>query len=87
METINNYLCICLHPSPLPRYRGGSPIQNQIINGEVESAVTYFKMNNEIDAGPIIWQQNFSLDGDLKDVFSRISETGKKGFSYMLNTL
>ena len=27
-----------LHPSPLPKYRGGSPIQNQIINGEKKSA-------------------------------------------------
>ncbi len=86
-EIINNCLCICLHPSSLPKYRGGSPIQNQIINGEKESAVTYFKMNNEIDAGPIIWQQKFSLEGDLKDIFSRISETGKKGFFYILNTI
>ena len=33
-EIINNYQCVMLHPSPLPKYRGGSPIQNQIINNE-----------------------------------------------------
>ena len=30
-DIINNYPCICLHPSPLPKYRGGSPMQHQII--------------------------------------------------------
>ena len=30
-EIINSFPCIMLHPSPLPKYRGGSPIQNQII--------------------------------------------------------
>ena len=29
LEIINKYLCICLHPSDLPKFRGGSPIQNQ----------------------------------------------------------
>ena len=31
---VDKYTSIMLHPSPLPKYRGGSPIQNQIINGE-----------------------------------------------------
>ena len=31
---VSEYESIMLHPSPLPKYRGGSPIQNQIINGE-----------------------------------------------------
>ena len=29
-KVIDNFLCICLHPSKLPLFRGGSPIQNQI---------------------------------------------------------
>ena len=37
---IKNFDCLMLHPSPLPLYRGGSPIQNQIINGEIRSKVT-----------------------------------------------
>ena len=44
---LNSYDCICLHPSPLPKYRGGSPIQNQIINNEKMSAVTIFKMTKD----------------------------------------
>jgi methionyl-tRNA formyltransferase len=38
----------CLHPSPLPRYRGGAPLQHQIIAGEYWSAVTIFRMTAEI---------------------------------------
>ena len=58
-DIVNNYPCICLHPSPLPKYRGGSPIQHQIINGEVESAVTLFKMDKGIDTGDILFQKKF----------------------------
>lgn len=66
--------CICVHPSPLPKYRGGSPMQNQILSGEKESKVTVFLMNSELDAGPIISQSDsFSLSGNLKDVFDRVS--------------
>ena len=50
-----------LHPSPLPKYRGGSPIQNQIIRGVVDSMVTIFVMNDKIDAGDIIAQSPFLL--------------------------
>lgn len=75
-EIVNNNTCICLHPSPLPKYRGGSPIQHQIINGETESAVTLFVMNSELDAGDIVCQSPFSLTGDLEDVLHRIRETG-----------
>ena len=58
--------CICLHPSKLPLYRGGSPIQNQIIDGVTQSAVTLFFMDEEIDHGPIIWQHPLNLEGDLE---------------------
>jgi len=71
-----DFECIMLHPAPLPKYRGGSPIQNQIIRGEKESAVTLFKMDKGIDTGAIIAQESLSLDGHLSDIFGRISDIG-----------
>ena len=68
--------CVMLHPSPLPKYRGGSPIQNQIIRGETQSAVTLFLMDERLDAGPILGQRFFSLAGSLDDIFTRISTLG-----------
>ena len=81
---IDNYNCICLHPSPLPKYRGGSPIQNQIINKEQVSAVSFFKMNDKLDQGKILYQAPFSLKGELNDIFSRIIELGTFGIHHIM---
>ena len=83
-EIINDFLCLMLHPSPLPKYRGGSPIQNQIIDGKKNSKVSIFLMNNEVDAGDILAQENISLEGSLADIFNRMEEVG---FQLTLNIL
>ena len=67
-----------LHPSPLPKYRGGSPIQNQIINGETQSAVTIIEMTDELDAGDILAQERISLDGSIKDILKRLTRVGTR---------
>ena len=81
---INSTTCICLHPSPLPLYRGGSPLQHQIINGEDKSAVTLFIMTEKVDDGPILWQKEFSLKGELEVIFQHITNLGIEGINYVL---
>jgi methionyl-tRNA formyltransferase len=83
-RTTDEFVCVCLHPSPLPRYRGGSPIQNQIIAGEEQSAVTLFRMTERIDDGEILEQEGYSLDGELWEVLERISRAGAKATERML---
>lgn len=73
---VTKYNCLMLHPSPLPKYRGGSPLQNQIIRGETKSAVTIFLMDEGIDTGPIAKQKELDLSGTLNDIFERISVIG-----------
>ena len=73
---VERYKCIMLHPSRLPKYAGGSPIQNQIIRNEKQSAVTLFRMNKKIDRGNIIFQKKISLSGNLNDIFKRIISAG-----------
>ena len=75
-KLIKSGKCLMLHPSPLPKYRGGSPIQNQIINGDIHSAVTIFLMDNGIDTGPIARQEYLSLEGTLQEIFQRIEFIG-----------
>ena len=70
------HLCLVLHPSPLPKYRGGSPLQHQIMAGEKESAVTIFRASEKLDAGEIYSQTPFPLQGTLDDIFERIIEVG-----------
>lgn len=83
---IRQYNCFMLHPSPLPKYRGGSPIQNQIIRGENISAVTIFKMNDILDGGDIYYQHKISLKGTLNDILKRIILYGTKGTVKLLTS-
>lgn len=53
--------CINIHPSLLPKYRGPSPIQSAILNGDKTTGVTIIKMDQEMDHGPIIYQEEFDL--------------------------
>ncbi len=71
-----NKLCLVLHPSLLPKYRGGSPLQHQIINGEKNSAVTILKAGKKLDSGDIYSQTKFSLSGTLDEIFERIIKIG-----------
>ena len=82
---VKNNICICLHPSPLPKYRGGTPIQHQIINNEKESAVSLFIMDDGLDTGDILYQSNFSLDGKLDDIFDRIIKGGVDGINFIID--
>lgn len=84
-KLIDDYRCIMLHPSKLPEYRGGSPIQNQIINGVKSSAVTLFLMNQDLDAGPILKQYPLSLEGTLDQIFNDIFLIGYELTKQLLN--
>ena len=75
-KIVEEYKCIMLHPSKLPQYAGGSPIQNQIIRNVKTSAVTLFRMSEKIDHGNIILQKKLLLTGDLNEIFKRIVDIG-----------
>ncbi len=50
-----------VHPSKLPQYRGASPIQSAILNGDKDSALTIIKMDAEVDHGPIVLQEPVAI--------------------------
>lgn len=74
----DNYKCVCLHESNLPKFRGGSPLQNQIIRGITKTKTTAFFMSDGIDEGDIILQKNLSLKGKIEDIFLRMIENDFK---------
>ena len=51
-----------LHASLLPNYRGAAPINWAIINGETKTGVTTFFIDEKIDTGEIIMQEEISID-------------------------
>lgn len=53
--------CVNLHASLLPRYRGAAPVQAAISNGERKTGVTVMQMEEELDAGPILLQEETSI--------------------------
>lgn len=74
-EIIDKFTCVCFHSTPLPYGRGGSPIQNMVLNGHRDSQVVALKMTNQLDAGPIYLRQDVSLIGGGEEVFRRIYQT------------
>lgn len=63
-----------LHNSPLPRYRGVSPINWALKNGERVHGVTIHEIVPEIDAGPVVAQATYSIYpevDEVRDVYAR----------------
>jgi len=71
-EIVENYTCVCFHESNLPKFRGGSPIQNQIIRGIEKTKTTAFIMNEKLDSGDILLQKDLNLGGSLNEIFRRM---------------
>jgi len=71
-EIVNNYNCVCFHESNLPKFRGGSPIQNQIIRGIRKTKSTAFLMSEGLDQGDILLQRDLSLKDSLSEIFDRM---------------
>lgn len=52
---------INVHPSLLPKYRGPSPIQTTILNGDKNSGITLILMDRDVDHGPILSQEKVPI--------------------------
>ena len=70
------YGCINTHGSLLPKYRGASPIQSAIMNGETSTGMSIMFMNEKMDEGDILYQRQ--IDIDIHDtsttLFEKMSE-------------
>lgn len=54
-----------LHSSLLPNYRGAAPMNHAIINGEKESGITTFMLDNKIDTGKILFRKKIDITDDM----------------------
>jgi methionyl-tRNA formyltransferase len=71
---VKNFKCVCIHESNLPKFRGGSPLQNQIIRGIKKTKSTAFLMTEKLDEGDILLQKDLSLEGSIDDIFARMKK-------------
>jgi methionyl-tRNA formyltransferase len=53
-----------IHASLLPKYRGAAPIHHAVLNGEKETGVTAFQINDKIDTGNILFQEKINIEKD-----------------------
>lgn len=69
-----------LHASLLPRYRGAAPINRAVMNGDRETGVTTFFLQQEIDTGDVIRQERIAIseDDDAGTVHDRLMDLGAK---------
>lgn len=69
---------IGLHPSLLPKYRGGAPLVWQIINGERYAGITLFYMDEGVDSGDIIGQKKVEIKytDTIKSLYFKVGEKG-----------
>lgn len=54
---------INIHFSLLPKYRGASPVQFAILNGDAETGITYHLTEKTLDTGPIVDQIIYKMNG------------------------
>lgn len=69
--------CVNVHASLLPKYRGGAPIHQAVIDGEKETGITIMYMVEKLDAGDILAQKSIPISpddttGTMHDKLSRL---------------
>lgn len=74
------YSTINIHYSLLPKYRGASPLESALLNGDMETGVTIQKMALKMDTGPIIATEKINIDDQItKDILKeKLIDLGAK---------
>lgn len=77
---IPKYGCVNIHASLLPKYRGASPINQVLIEGDEYTGITVMKMNAGMDTGNIMLQEKLRIEEDdtAGTLFDKLSELGAK---------
>jgi len=77
-----------IHYSLLPKYRGASPVESAILNGDVETGVTIQKMEFKMDSGPIVAQEKIFIHSNEKapELRKRLIKIGGELLVKTLNT-
>ncbi|HLI96084.1 MAG TPA: methionyl-tRNA formyltransferase [Candidatus Baltobacteraceae bacterium] len=76
-----------VHPSLLPKYRGATPIQTALLNGEPETGVTIMLMDAGMDTGDVVLQERTPIDDDERygELHDRLAAFGAQALSHALD--
>ena len=84
---IPKYGCLNVHPSLLPRWRGSSPIQYTILNGDKETGVTIILMTEKVDQGDIIAISKFQITNSKITYPELLKGLAHKGTKLLCETI
>ena len=78
--------CINLHASLLPKYRGASPIQSAILNGDKYTGITSILMDEGLDTGDILAWDYIEVNNKTSiELFDELGEIAKKQIIYVID--
>ncbi len=80
------YDSLNLHFSYLPKYRGASPVQWALLNGETETGLTIFRLNEKMDQGDILARKKVPIlpEENSRELKARLAELGAE---FLVETL
>lgn len=72
---IGRFGCINIHPSLLPKYRGSSPIETALMNGDKETGVSIMKLTSGMDEGPVYVQKKIKIspEDNFANLYNKLS--------------
>ena len=74
-DIYNNFECVVFHMTDLPYGRGGSPLQNLIINEIYKTKISAIKVDKQMDSGDIYFKEDFDIsDGSAEEIFIKASK-------------
>lgn len=85
-KILNTAPCINLHASLLPKYRGASPIQSAVLNGDKYTGVTAMLMDVGLDTGDILaWDYTEVGNKTSMDLFDELADIAAKQTPYVID--
>lgn len=84
-KIVESFNCINFHMTNLPNGRGGSPLQNLILEKKKTTKVTAHKMTSILDHGPIYFKSSLSLKGNASEIYLRATKICHKLIIKILN--
>ena len=77
---LQNIIFINIHASLLPKWRGAAPIQRAIMNCDKETGISIMKIEEELDAGPILLKSKIEINknNNYEELSNKMSSLGAK---------
>ncbi len=73
-EIYTKYKCVVFHMTDLPYGRGGSPLQNLIVQGIENTKISAINVEKKIHSGAIYMKENLNLNGTAEEILMRASK-------------